>query len=98
VTWNCKQVGTRALLAAALDDWYEADVCSQPDWRFAISYFHDPTNTAFQEEQARAEALCQEARYKWPRGENAKTDELLDNARQFLDKLAADMLTDRPDN
>jgi hypothetical protein len=35
---------------------------------------------------------------KYPRGENAKTDELLDNARKVLDNLGADMLKDRPDD
>jgi 1,4-alpha-glucan branching enzyme len=92
------RIHAHALFAAALDDWYEADVCSQPEWRFAISYLHNPANTAYQEEQARAEALFQQARYKWPQGENAKTDELLDNARQVLDNLAADVLADCPDD
>jgi hypothetical protein len=35
---------------------------------------------------------------KCPRGENAKTDKLLDNARKVLDNLAADMLADRPED
>ena len=39
-----------------------------------------------------------DTRTKWPPGENAKTDELLDKARKTLDDLAADVLTDRPDD
>jgi hypothetical protein len=35
---------------------------------------------------------------EYPRGENAKTDELLDNARKVLDNLGADMLEDRPED
>jgi hypothetical protein len=33
------RIHARALFAAALDDWYEADVCSQPKRRFLLSYF-----------------------------------------------------------
>jgi hypothetical protein len=51
---------------------------------------------AVKDERIRAEAVYTATRTKWPQGENAKTDELLDKARQTLDDLAADMLADFP--
>jgi len=58
----------------------------------------DSANMLLKDERARAEAIYTVTRMKWPPGENAKTDELLDKARQVLDDLAADMLEDRPDD
>jgi ElaB/YqjD/DUF883 family membrane-anchored ribosome-binding protein len=56
------------------------------------------TNTTSKDERARAENVYEITRMKYPRGENAKTDELLDNARKVLDNLAEDMLKDRPED
>ena len=53
---------------------------------------------AVKNERARAEAVYTTTRTEFPPGENTKTDELLDKARQTLDDLAADMLADRPDD
>jgi hypothetical protein len=51
-----------------------------------------------QDERERAENIYEITRKEYPRGENAKTDELLDNARKVLDNLGADMLEDRPED